>query len=439
MILSMVVVTLGATSVAVSLHGSEQSARDRRNVQSIHAAEAGLNYYYSHLQSGGTEDLRCSLSQSLTTSPVARFDATATYYDDAGLPMSCPLGDRIPESVLITSVGLSADSPPARTMQAQVDLEAIPGGAFGELAIFSEANPVLNSNVQVFGGESVEGNVYSNGDVLISSNTTVYGSVEAQGSVTIASNAQVKRGVLAGSSVRLDSNASVLQNVVSASSSVSLDSNAHVFGDARAGTTITTDGSSSIDGDVLPNSPSEPPVRRSFPVLVFDPLAWQEAGYRIQTFASCLEAMLFIAAAPPGDQVVRITAPCDLSYGSNEEVLVRGNLAIVSEGSLTMNSNTRFTNLGEPHKLFLLFGLGGASPCNIAFRSNSGIGDGLQSVLYSPCAVDMRSNNMVAEGQVFGGSVLFSSNASLTYQPIGVPGYGVSTFEENILYIREVA
>jgi cytoskeletal protein CcmA (bactofilin family) len=438
MIVSMVVVTLGATSVSLSLHNSEQSAYDRRNVQSIHAAEAGLNYYYSHLQSGGVDDLDCTISQSLTTTPVARFEAAASFFDASGAQIPCPLRGRVPDSVLITSVGRTAAAPPARTMQAQVRLIPVPGASFGEFAIFSESNPLFTSNIQVFGGEAVEGNVYSNDDVVISSNSTIYGSVEARGSVTLAGNAHVKRSVVAGSAVRMDSNSTVSQNVSSATSSVTMASNTSVFGDVRAATTITRDGTSRIDGAAVSSSPSTLEESRPFPALGFDPLAWQEAGYMMETFSSCPAAKAFISAIPAGNHAVRITAPCDLSYGSNEKVSVRGNLAIVSDGSLTMNSNTAFLNVGAPHTLHLLFGLGGQTPCNIAFRSNSEIGGGLRTVLYTPCTVDMSSNSLVVEGQMFGGSVQFNSNASLTYEPIGVPGYGVTTFEEDILYIREV-
>jgi hypothetical protein len=189
---------------------------------------------------------------------------------------------------------------------------------------------------------------------------------------------------------------------------------------------------------VVPGSPSPAPSYRPFPELVFDALAWQDAGYSVHSFTSCADAKAFLGTISSGNRVVRINGACDLSYSSNEQIPVRGNLAIVSDGSLTMSSNSQFVNVGGEHNLFLLFGLGRAAPCNISFNSNSGIGTGLKTVLYSYCNIDMRSNTLVMEGQMFGGSVNFNANAKLTYQPIGVPGYGVSTYDENIVYIREV-
>ena len=438
MLLSMAVVTLGATSVGLAVHNSEGSAYDRRKLQSIHAAEAGVNFFFSHLQSGGSADFECAIGQSLPTTPPARFDATATYYDVAGNPLPCPLGGTEPDSALIRSVGQTSSRPPFRTMEAHVKLVPVPGGPFGEFAIFSENNPQFNSNVQVFGGEAVDGNVYSNGSVLISSNTTIYGDVEAQGSVTLSTNAGVKRDIHARSAVTLNSNATVFQNVTSSESSITLNSNARVFGDARAGTDILLNGSSMVSGTVVPHSPSEAPSYHPFPELVFDAAAWEEAGYAVQSFSSCADAKAFINAISSGDHVVRIAAGCELSWLSGEQAPVRGNLAIVSDGALTMNSNTRFVNEGGDHNLFLLFGLGQAAPCDISFRSNSSIGDGLKTVLYSYCNIDMRSNSIVIEGQMFGGSVNFNANASLNYTPIGVPGFGTGTYDENIVYIREV-
>jgi cytoskeletal protein CcmA (bactofilin family) len=438
MLISMVVVTLGATSVSLAVHNSEQSAYDRRNVQSIHAAEAGINFYFSHLQSGGVDSFECSVSQTLPSTPPTSFEATLALYDSAGLPLPCPLADVEPDTALIRSVGRSTKASPARTMEAYVQLVPLPGGPFGEFAIFSDAQPQFNSNVQVYGGEAVQGNIYSNASVVIQSNSTIYGSIEAQGSVLLSSNAEVKRSVLAGSSVQLNSNARILQHVTSAGSSVALDSNAQVLQDARAATTITLLGNAAIDGLVLPNTPSAPPEYRPFPELVFDPFAWQEAGYTVQTFSTCADAKAFMGGIGSGNYVVRITSACDLAYASNERVTVRGNLAVIADGSLTMDSNSGFVNEGDEHNLFLLFGLSGSTPCDINFRSNTVIGPGLKTVLYTPCRVDMRSNTMIIEGQIFGGSVEFNSNASLTYNPIGVPGFGDTTFDEDVLYTREV-
>ncbi|MDQ4004831.1 MAG: pilus assembly PilX N-terminal domain-containing protein, partial [Actinomycetota bacterium] len=90
LLISMIVVTLGATSVALAVHNSEASSFDRRRVQSIAAAEAGVNFYFSHLQSGAPEDFDCAISETLASTPAARFDATVTFYNAAEVPLPCP-------------------------------------------------------------------------------------------------------------------------------------------------------------------------------------------------------------------------------------------------------------------------------------------------------------------------------------------------------------
>jgi hypothetical protein len=440
LLVSMVVVTLGIASVTLAIHNSESSAFDRRRVQGVAAAEAGLNWYYSHLQSVTADQFECSATQTLTTSPTAQFSATVTFFDEAGTEMPCPLAeDDEPAGASIVSEGRSTrTATPTRTMESYVNLIPIPGGPFAETAIFSDDAPGFDSNIQVFGDGTLNGDVYTNGDALFNSNSVIHGSIYIQGNVELDSNAEIKRDVYANGSVKLKSNARVLGNATSSTSWISLDSQAHVYGDARAGTTITTLGSSQIDGLEIPNSPSPPPEYREFPTYSFDSSDWTEKGYQVQTFSDCALAKAFIEVIPAGDWVVRITSSCDLSWTSNNVINVSGNLAIVSDGSLTMDSNAHFQSDGSPHTLHLIFGLGGVSPCDIVFRSNTYISSGITTLLYTPCVLELSSNSFVAEGQMFGGFVDFNSNANLTYRPVDVPGTGSGLFDEDIVYIREV-
>jgi cytoskeletal protein CcmA (bactofilin family) len=436
MIVSMVVITLGATAVTLAMHNSEQSARDRRRVESVAAAEAGINFYFSHLQSGPPDTFECSLTKTLNATPTTQFQATATFYDADGDVMPCPLGaDDEPDGVLIRSVGTSTSSDPARTIEAFANLVPVRGSPFGDFAVFSEANPIFNSNTQVFGGDSHDGNIYTNGNAEIESNATIYGDVLAQGYVNLQSNSEVKEDVHARTYVSLETNSRVLGNVRAATQHVTTGTSSRIYGDARAGTTIS--GSGQIDGLVIPNTPSAPPEVIAFPDFTYDPLAWQKAGYTVQTVATCAAAKAFLAAITTGNWVVRIPLSCDLSFNKDAPTL-QGNLAIISNGSLTLQSNTDLKSDGSPHTLHLIFGLGGSAPCNITFNSNTTIASGLKTLLYTPCQILLNSNSLVVEGQMFGGSVNFNANSDLTFDAIEVPGVGISRFDEDIRYIREV-
>ena len=440
MMVSMVVVTLGVTSVTLAMHNSEQSARSRERVESIAVAEAGLNYYFSHLQSGAADTFECSVTQPLAGTPDAVFTATATFYDAAGNVMDCGSldADDEPDSVLIRSVGTSLGDDPARTMEAFVHLVPIRGNPFGDFAVYSDGTPTFNSNTQIFGGDSHDGNVYTNGNAVIESNAQMYGDVWAQGFVHLESNSEIKEDVWAGTYAQMDQSSRVLGNARASTSYLNLDTGAHVYGDGRAGGAITLGPGAAIDGLQVPDTPTDPPEPLEFPEFTYDPAAWAEAGYTIQVVSTCLAARTLLTSGLTGNWVIRIPIACDLSLATSTSPTLRGDVAIISDGSLTMQSNSQFRSDGADHNLHLIFGLGGTTPCNITFSSNTRIANGISTLLYTPCAIDLNSNSLVVEGQMFAGRVNFNSNSDLTFDAIEVPGVGVGRFDENIRYIREI-
>jgi cytoskeletal protein CcmA (bactofilin family) len=446
MLVSMVVVFLGVTSVRIAIHNSEASSFDRRRVQGVAAAEAGLNYYYSHLQSVPAAEFDCDVSQTLTASPTTQFSATVRFYDAAGAEIpTCPPATT-PAGALIRSTGTSVNAAePNRTLESYVNLIPLSGGPFGEYAIFSDGSPGFDSNIQVFGDGTTNGDVYTNSNVLMNSNSVIHGSMFTRGTMEMDSNAEVKADVVAMNSLTMKSNSRVLGNATSSTSSIWMDSEAHIFGNARAGTTITTLGGSEINGSRTPNSPLSPaqPEHQAFPVYTFSASDWTAQGYTVLTFSDCGAATKAAIGTVPvgGKRVVRITSACELKYAGDEVIGIAGDLAIVSNGSFLMDSNAKFLNVGVPHTLHLMFGVGSSPPScsqNITFKSNTKIEGGLTTLLYTPCTLDMSSNSFVAQGQMFAGRVDFNSNSTLTYKPVNVPGVGDGLFDEDIVYIREV-
>jgi cytoskeletal protein CcmA (bactofilin family) len=438
-LVSMVVITLGTTAVTLSLHNSEQSARDRRRVESVAAAEAGVNYYFSHLQSGPPDTFECAVTDSLTGTPTTQFQASVTFYDVDGNVIPCPMGaDEEPDAALIRSVGTSTSDDPARTIEAFVNLIPVRGTPFGDFAVYSDGDPAFNSNTQIFGGDSNDGNIYTNGNAVVESNAQMYGDVWAQGFVQLEGNSEVKEDVWAGTHVQLDANSRVLGNARAATDYLNLDTGAHVYGDGRAGGPITIGSGAAIDGLQVPNTRSDPPDPIAFPEFTYDPLAWMDAGYNVQVVATCAAARLFINTITDGNWVVRIPLSCDLNITTGTNPTLVGDLAIISDGSLTMSSNSRFRSDGDDHTLHLIFGLGEVAPCDIVFGSNTRIDTGIRTLMYTPCEINLNSNTLVVEGQMFAGTVNFNSNSDLTYDAIDVPGVGISRFDEDIRYIREV-
>ncbi|HUG87140.1 MAG TPA: hypothetical protein VMP42_00070 [Actinomycetota bacterium] len=438
--ISSIVMVMGITAVQISVHNSDQSARDRRRVESIGSAEAGLDYYFSHLQDVSPSEIECSVSQALTGSPTAEFTVTAEYFDAAGDPIPCPMTDEtIPDSALITSEGTTSQVDPTRTVQSFVYLIPKPPKPFGDQAIFSDGDPTFNSNVTVFGGGAVNADIYTNGDVILTSNVQVEGSVFAQGKATVEGNAEIKKDVWANGSVSLTNQSVVRSNVISSTSFVSLTQQAHVYGNAQAATSITVSGGqAAIDGLRIANTPSDPPPQRSFPTYSYDAQDWIDAGYTVTSFSSCTSARTFLQGITSGKHAVRITSSCDLQFPSNSTWMVQDDIAVISNGALTLQSNARIENTGGPHKAHLIFGLGEVSPCDITFNSNSDIADDLTALFYTPCNINMNSNSFVGKGQMFGGTVNFNSNATLYFELIPVPGLAPDGFDEDITFIREV-
>ncbi|HEX6261606.1 MAG TPA: hypothetical protein VF097_02030 [Actinomycetota bacterium] len=439
--ISAIVFIMGVTAVQIAVHNSDASARNRRRVESIGSAEAGLDYYFSHLTDVSPTEIECSVTRQLTGSPTASFTVSAEFFDVAGDPIPCPITDDdiIPDSALITSEGTTSSTDPTRTMQSFVYLVPKPPRAFGDSAIFSDADPLFNSNVTVFGAGAINADIYTNGDVILQSNVIAEGSVYAQGSAIIEGNADIKKNVWANDFVELRNQAVVRRNVTSSSSYVSVDSNqsAHIYGDAQAGTTITAS-ANAIDGLRIQNVPSDPPPQREFPDFVFEAQDWLDEGYLITPFADCTLARNFLQALPAGKHVIHITSSCDLRWPSNSTWRVPDDLAVISNGSLTMQSNSRILSSGGPHTLFLIFGLGRTNPCDITFGSNSDVGDGLTTTFYTPCSINMNSNSFTANGQMFGGVVNFNSNATLTFELVPIPGFAPDGFDQDITFIREV-
>lgn len=433
-LVAVVVMFLGATAMSISIHNSDAAGRNRRRVQAIGAAEAGLDWYFSHLQTTELNSIDCDgHTQNLTTTPASTFTTVPTFYDASGAQItSCPM-TTVPDSVLISSEGRVVGQQPIRTMEAYVYL--IPGAptGFGDSAIFSEGQAYFDSNADVTNGTSGTADVYVNDDVELNSNVTVDGSVYTQGDFYMDSNAEVKRDVVANGPLVTKSNTVIRGNGRSATSYINT---VRIYGDAQAGTYIN----GTVHGTKTPYTPSDPPPMRTFPSFTFNAADWTAQGYSVHTYSSCSDARSFINGITSGKRVVRITSSCTLSWTSGGPT-VRDDLAIISNGGLFVDSDAKFKiGTGGPFNLHLFFGYGGSFGCSngIELNSNAEIVSGLHTLLWTPCEVYVDSNAKVHQGQVFGGTTHFNSNSGLTFELIEIPGLSSAGFDEDIAFIREV-
>lgn len=441
-LLIMAMTLVGTASVSLAVHNSTQSANNRDRALAIAAAEAGINWYFSHLQDASPSTVLCEQELVLQSSPQASVVVTPAFYDTAGNVLDCTSGSGVPgtpASAVIRGVGRGPGPHPERAMEAEVELGAVEGGLFGQGAVVSDTDIVFNSNADVLASGGQTADVHATGDIRFNSNAVVEGNAYISGSLVMESNSEVKKDAWSSGSLELQSNAIVRGDVTSSTSSITLRNRAHVFGDAKAGGSITLNGNSQIDGTQSPNTPSGDPPVKTFPGFSFVQSDWEDDGYTVMTFSSCADAKAHIEGLTSGDHLVRITSTCTLSWASNEVVDVIGDLAIVHDGDFLLDSNARFRESGGPHDVFFIVGLAeSAGSCDFEMSSNARLEGDLQTLIYTPCTALLNSNSFVTDGQVFGGTVRFDSNASLTYRRVVAPGGEITGFEEDLVYLREV-
>ncbi len=444
---SFIVLTLSIVSVQLAVHNSESSGYDRRRVQAIAAAEAGIDYYFSHLASTATSSLQCSLSGSLSDAPSSTFTVTATFYNAAGVALpsygtsQCPLATT-PAAVQVSSVGRGAvNAAPARTMQAYAGLSPGTTAPFNNTgAIFGQSSVSFQANTNLGGSQYSDADVYTNGSLSLSANSVMYGSVFAQGSITLKANSEVKQNVWANGAVTLEGNSRIRGSATSSTSSIGLGGQSRIYGNARAATSIT---GGVVNGTKTPNSPSSPPPTRPYPTFVYNQSDWTTAGYTIRNYSNCAQAVSDINTwwgTAGGSYVVRVTGGCAMTFTSS--VVVKGNLAIVTDGSLSLSNNVRFSPASGtgPWNLQFFAGLSGITPCSVTTNPNSGTNSGLNTLIYthSACTVDMNSNSAISEGQIIAGVVNIKHSVSFQYKQVSVPGVSGGGLKQGVRYKREV-
>src|SRR5262245_8754882 len=455
MMVVFVVVLLSIVVLDMSIHNTGQAAYDRKRVTSIAAAEAGIDRAWNLVQFTAPPGLPCSsVSDALGSQPgPATFTITFTWYkSDGTTPYACTSTDRPtqsspPSAALITAVGETNTDVP-RTMQAYVTLTPNYGG-FGS-AILAVTNTTFSNNFSILGQNGNDGNIYvTNGDLTIDNPVTVYGNIYVHnGAATLRNNSQINGELWANGSIRLDNPSTVGTNVISSTGAITTNTNPGgvVGGFAMAGSTVQKP-PLLISGSTYEYSPQGAPPTQAFPKLcqvaiagVCTAMPW--SGYTVTTATDCATAQTFLDASMSGDKVLWIPSGCtDLVIANNDVINFSGNLAIVTNGKITMeNKNTWNGVTGK--KLFFISNYRSGLTCstgayNITTGNNSNFKNA--SVLFnSPCTVNLNNQNDFT-GQVLGNSVGIFNHFTMQYQPVLVPGLdSIEGFNQNVVYIREV-
>lgn len=457
MLVVFVVVLLSIVVLDLSIHNTSQAAYDRKRVTSIAAAEAGIDRAWNLVQFTAPEDLPCgsSVSGTLGTQPApATFTIDITWFRADGNAYGCLGVDRPaqgdpPAAALILATGETNRDVP-RMMQAYVTLTPNYGG-FGS-AILAVTPTTFETAFSILGLNGNDGNIYvTDGDVSIENSVTIYGNVYVHdGGVHMENNARINGELWANESITINNPASVATNAISSTGAIDTETGAGgaIGGFAMAGTTIE-EPPLVISGTTYEYSPQGPPPTQDLPKLcqvaipgVCEAIPWSFEGYTVTTVTSCASAQAFLDDSLSGDQVLWIPAGCtDLAIANNDVVNFSGNLAIVTNGKITMENRNTWNGVSG-NKLFFVSNYRTGLDCasgsyDISTGNNSNFRNA--SVLfYSPCTVILNNQNDFI-GQVLSNSVEIKNRFTMQYEPVLVPGLdSIAGFNENIVYIREV-
>ena len=441
----LVVLFLGMTSISLSDHSFSAQRIDRKRVATFHGAEAGIDHALQILQSTADASLPCAspLTASLGTGAGSSdYSVTFTYFDDSGNPMSCPLSTA-PASVLLTSTGDSND-PLGSQRQVQVTAELsepLTTTAFDKV-VFSGGPLSFTQSVTIDGNAGNDAVVYANGDYDCNNSLQLAGYIYAQGNAELSNTCALNGDIWTKGSITMTGSATVGRDAISGTSSITMSNTTLVRRNARAGTTITRNHSATVEGLEIPTSPAGDPPSSSFPQISYDATAWTSAGYTIKPYTDCTAAatdLRTLSTTWTTPTVMRITG-CRLDIGNSSYITLAEDLAIISDHGIRLSQLSTIATTGAERELHLIVPYAMAGSCsatvgNIEMGNNFEIRPGVRTLAYTPCTLKLQNRGQL-QGQFYGGDLQFSQATNIAFRPVsGVPGYSPSTASTLIRYV----
>ena len=507
MLVMMVVSSLAIAGVQIAAHAVQTGAYDRKHDQALQAAEAGLDAYIASAQGNLTLANICPYPAtsgwtSLSTTPVVRYRTTVTVYDSTGGVINCATyaGSPAPNSITVVGEGNAGTQTASgvsvtRKVESKIITTPITNPALN-YAMYAENNLINHSNGTVYHNVTAyDADIYVRGDY-----TGDVASFNQEGSLLVRGSILDFRGHIYGNVYALGSitgqSATVgsptsdtgYGKVTAATGSVALSSSTNAEGKCQAGTTVTLNSASVCNNhtgatapNTIPSTPISDPAAQDalvpdwgFPLYKW-PLhdntaagglatksCWQSvvcngvANFTIRTiptnFADCDAARTYILSAPVGNNLVDIgNADCALSFGNLTSVQLRGNLAIITDGSWSSSQNENWNSCttgacptppAGGWNFWLIHpnpetGLNCATNAdNFAFDNNNDWSN-LQLFIYTPCKADV-SNKSGITGQVIARDITTGNNGTLNFKKIPTPGFAPAGFDAQVVYVREI-
>ena len=405
-LVSMVLLTLSVYATKLAIHENTMSGYDRARVTSIAAAEAGIDWMWSTINRASPQSLPCTnpATGTVGSAPIgSTYSVQAKWYNASGTLMNCPLSmsPPYPSSGLLTSTGTAAGV--SRKMQSFATLTPITGGIGA--AMLSQGATDLAQNFQLNPLTTLDADIYINtGDLNITNSPIVYGNIYVPaGNYSQANGSFIKGNVWANGSVQVNQPAQVGGDVTSSTSSLS--GTGTIAGSMRAGTTIAS--SLVGSGTRTPNSPQGAPPSMPFPYVCWSAVSpncsaqsadWTTAGYTVNNYADCTSAKTALTTTTfNADTVIRINAVCSLSISQSDVINFTKNLAIFTNGSITMANLNNWNGVVGKNLYFIVNYQSTSMNCasgsyDITTGQNSNFNNVAVS-FYSPCNVNIANQN----------------------------------------------
>jgi Tfp pilus assembly protein PilX len=461
-----VVLILSTVVVAQSIHSLESSGYDRERLLSVNAAEAGTNQWYAYLQTTPALSMsadpgcnaatgRLSIAQTVQSGPSpAAFNAVGTFYGSDGVTtMNCSTftDTNFPSFVKVRSTG-TINGSPNRTLETYVRLTPNYGG-FGAAILAVNGTTVTNS-FTINGNSGNDGDMYFlNGDFRVTNSMTLSGNIYVpNGTAQIENTSTVKGNVWANGNVTLQNSATIQGDALSSSGNIG--GVGTINDDATAAGTVTTTnltiGGIVTQGVTMPAVPTQ-----TFPQITSNTAPWIASGYTLVDYSAnpgadkCAKARDWIKntwplASSPTNALIRIDQTCQFPQASapnNETYSIKGNLAILSDGSFNLNNQSTWNGTTGSIKQIHFISVYPAASCtgtkNINVGNNTNFNVYTNVSFYTPCAASM-SNQNAFSGQVLSKDITIGNNFKMNYKPVLVPGItGITGFKQDIAYIHE--
>ncbi|HJP65021.1 MAG TPA: pilus assembly PilX N-terminal domain-containing protein [Actinomycetota bacterium] len=459
LLVTMAVASLALMVVQLSAHNASQSAFDRKRVQAIDAAEAGIDATFSRYHHVTGAGLCGPFDATLPTTPGAQYHVTVQLYSTwpptEATKISCPPSVR-PQAARLVSEGTAVASSSAvavtRTMQTDVKLDPV----FSDFAfsIFSDKQLNLQNKLTINGNIGNDGNVYTNGNFTMGNNTVIHGAVYAQGSLTV-NQGSIYGDAWGNNAVALH-NLSEFANVLSSTSNITLD-NTHVYGFAKALGTITLSNNSVVDGPKVSGANLGPPPAKPFPQITFDQTAVQNAGYVVTNYGSdCTSARNAILAGGSAGvkRALVVSGACSIAtFTSGTTIPVRGDTLVFLNGGaagtapvFSTQGNVTFQASGGSYRFHVIVPWRSGLPCNppspssydITFSNFTKLSS-VSGFLYTPCTLNFGNNNTDGvNAELIGGVVQITNQLTFTFRPFAIPGNNESGYGVEVSYLREI-